>query len=62
MSLVPVALPHGPLALALVLPGPVGLLTVLATVGRVPAAPIDGLRLALVTLKRKVSIIRRNDR
>ena len=57
-SLVPVALPHGALALALVLPGPVGLLTVLAAVGRVPATPVNGLGLALVTLKQEqVSII-----
>ena len=51
MPLVPVTLPHGALALALVLPGPVGLLAVLAAVGRVPAAPVDCLRLALVTLE-----------
>ena len=57
-SLVPVALPHGALALALVLPSPVGLLTVLAAVGSVPTAPVNGLRLALVTLKQaQVSII-----
>ena len=57
-SLVPVALPHGALALALVLPGPVCLLTVLAAVGSVPATPVNGLRLALVTLKQEqVSII-----
>ena len=57
-SLVPVALPHGALALALVLPSPVGLLTVLAAVGSVPATPVNGLRLALVTLKQaQVSII-----
>ena len=49
--LVPVALPDRPLALALVLPGPVSLLAVLAAVRRVPAAPVDRLRLALVTLK-----------
>lgn len=49
MSLVPVTFPHGPLALALVLPGPVGLLAILAAVGRVPATPVDRLGLALVT-------------
>ncbi len=53
MSLVPVALPHWPLALALVLPGPVGLLAVLAAVGSVPATPVDRLGLALVTLRSK---------
>ena len=50
---VPVVLANGPLALPLVLPGPVCLLAVLAAVGRVPAAPVDSLRLALVTLSRK---------
>ena len=41
----------GSLALLLVFPGPVGLLTVLTTVSSVPATPVDGLSLALVTLK-----------
>ena len=61
MSLVPVTLPHGPLALSLVLPGPVRLLAVLAAVGRVPATPVDGLGLALVTLEqiKTVSIVDR---
>ena len=49
--LVPVILPDRPLALSLVLPGPVGLLTVLAAVGRVPATPVYRLGLTLVTLK-----------
>jgi len=39
----------GSLALLLVFPGPVGLLTVLTTVSSVPATPVDGLSLALVT-------------
>ena len=59
-SLVPVALPHGALALALVLPSPVGLLTVLAAVGSVPATPVDGLSLALVTLKLFQNVIKTN--
>ena len=50
---VPIVLANGPLALPLVLPGPVCLLAVLAAVGSVPAAPVDSLRLALVTLSRK---------
>ena len=55
--LVPVILPDRPLALSLVLPGPVGLLTLLAAVGRVPAAPVYRLGLALVTLNISVSLL-----
>ena len=50
---VPIVLANRPLALPLVLSGPVCLLAVLAAVGRVPAAPVDSLRLALITLSRK---------
>ena len=50
-SLVSIIFPHWPLALSLVFPGPVGLLTVLAAVGRVPAAPVYRLWFTLVTLK-----------
>ena len=55
--LVSVILPDRPLALSLVLPGPVGLLTLLAAVCRVPAAPVYRLGLALVTLNNSVSLL-----
>ena len=50
----------GSLALLLVFPGPVGLLTVLTTVSSVPATPVDGLSLALVTLKLIQNVIKTN--
>ena len=56
-SLVSVIFPHGPLALSLVFPGPVSLLALLAAVGRVPAAPVYRLGLALVTLNISVSLL-----
>ena len=57
-SLVSIIFPHWPLALSLVLPGPVGLLAVLAAVGCVPAAPVYCLWFTLVTLEteRKVEL------
>ena len=40
------------LALSLMFPGPVSLLTILTTIGRVPAAPVDGLQLTFITLEK----------